>query len=229
MIKSILLSISIMLLLTGCPSMAWKPAPPQREILEGLANQNQIKISRNKITGASKLKLAIISSANVQPQIQAYGENVNQYKGLISHYSSDAEKLNADADIVFSDKLYLQAIISSLKSRFSETFYANDLASAFAKGADYAAVLDIRLEMIDLSNKYYPGPMMEDDIANIRTLFISKNLEGGPDVVVNNRIKDVTEGKGPEANIRYTLNRMKNVRLKSLKDFEAELSKVVIK
>lgn len=224
MIKNIMISF-VMLLLTGCGGY-WKPAPPQREMLEGLANQGQVKVTNNKITGASKLKLAIVNSANVQPQIQAYAANVKAGDTYSTLYSNNPKQIKSDEAIIYSDKAFMESIVNTLKSKFGQTFYANDLVSAFKNGADYVVVIDIRLDYLwkDGGNRM----MDEQEVANIRALFINQSLIGGPDVIVNNTNKDMYEGKGFDANVNTHLNNVKKVRLKSLQEFETSVSKVVI-
>jgi hypothetical protein len=219
----------LMLLITGCATMHGVQSPPQQDRLEGLAKPDQIKITKNKITGASKLKLAIVQSANVEPQIKSYSIVAKQFDEVISSYVKESATVKSDSEIILSDKLFLQSIINSLRSRFAETIYTNDLASAFKQGADYAVIVDIRFEYLDLSSQTDPGPLKEKNVADISALFINKNVEGGPDIQVKNTSITERQPKGAEANIREMLNLIKNTRLKSLKDFEAELSKVVIK
>lgn len=215
--------------LIGCATMHGEESPPQKDRLEGLAKPDQIKITNVNIKGSSKLKLAIVNSANVQPQLQSYSNIAKQLDTSISSYVTESKTLKADADIVLSDKIFLQFIISSLKTKFAEIFYANDLADAFNKGADYAAVIDLRYEFIDLSSRTVPGQITIKNVADVSALFIKKTLTGGPDVQIKNTITTEHKPSGAEANIRIVMNDIKNIRLKTLKDFETELSKVVIK
>lgn len=228
MFKKIVLALSFFSLV-GCATFQPVASPPQVDRLEGLANPGQIKISQNKIIGSSKLKLAIVSSANVQPQIQSFHTFANQFDGIIKAYVSEEQAVKADAAIVLSDKIFLQSVVNSLSSRFAETIQANDLADAFKQGADYAVVVDLRFEWVDLSSKVAPGPLSEKNVADVSALFIKNTLEGGPDIQVKNTAISQREAKGPEANIRELLNNIKNTRLKSLKTFDAELDKVIIK
>ena len=228
MIKK-LITIIFIATLTGCATFQPVASPPQRDRLEGLAAQSQIKMSHNKIVDASKLKLAIVSSVNVQPQIQSFYTFSNQFDQIIKAYVSEEQSVKKDAEIVLSDKIFLQSIVNSLSSKFSETISANDLRDAFNKGADYAVVIDLRFEWVDLASKISPGPLSEKNVADISALFIKKTLEGGPDIQIKNTTISQREAKGPEANVRELLNEIKDTRLKSLKRFDSELDKVVIK
>jgi hypothetical protein len=217
------------IILSGCATFQPVVSPPQLDRLEGLARPEQIKITQIKIVDSSKFKLAIVNSINVQPQIQSYATFSNQFDQIIKAYVTEEKAVKADAAIVLSDKIFLQSIVNSISSRFSETFQANDLAQAFSNGADYVALIDLRFEWVDLSSKVVPGPLSEKNVADISVLFIKNTLESGPDIQIKNTSISNRDPKGPEANIRELLNSIKNTRLKSLKDFDSELNKVVIK
>lgn len=214
------------LLLTACPSLETKPSPPQMDRLTGLDASN-ININQTKISNASKNKLAIIYSVNVKPQLEANAAMAAQMKPLITYYVKDSNAVNADANIVFSGEAYLQTIINSLTSKFKDAIYAKNLNDAFANGANYVAIVDLRLEYLDLSSKLVPGPLISQFVADISTLFIDKNRQAGPDVQIKNTTVLQEEPKGAEANTRQFLKNIKDVRIKSLKAYDAELNKVI--
>ena len=206
------------------------PSPPQKDRLINIVDQNNIKFgSKDKvITGTANYKLAIIKSANVDEQINAYQKFVEWYLKLIKSYASNSAPLISEANTFISGNQYYEKAVGLLKPRFSSTVEAKNLKEAFEQGADYVVVIDIKLEYTDLSSKTEPGPLTERNIADLSAIFVNKNYEAGPDIVVKNASTETFQPIKPDTNIRNTLDILKRARDKTYNEFEAKLNKVII-
>lgn len=225
--RSVLMGL-VFLGLTACTTMHGVESPPQQERLTGLAAPGQINITKAKtLQGVSKQKLAIVKSVNVDPQLKSFDQVRQQMGSVIPAYINDQKGVTKTAEVVFSDQLYLQALISPLKARFGSIVLAQDLADAFEQGADYVAIIDVRFEFVDLASKLVPGPIHIKHVANASVLFVNKKLAGGPDVVIENTLIQQHSPMGPEANVRQILKSVQEVRLKTLQEYETAVSQVL--
>lgn len=122
----------------------------------------------------------------------------------------------------------LEKAINILKPKFATVIEATTVQEAFDKGIDYVGILDIRLEYTDLSSKTEPGPLTERNIADLSVLFIDKNYEASPDIMVKNTSIETFQPIKPDTNIKNTLDILKRARDKTLNEFEAKLNKLII-
>lgn len=225
-VLKMLFTTCLTLLLSACPTLDTVPSPPQEDRLKGIVNQQQ-PFTRSRLTNTSNKKLAVIYSVNVSPQLAANAEQARRMKPLIDYYVKDSRAVNNDVDIIFSGDFFLKAIDDMLSSKFKYVVHAKNLDDAFRNGADYAAVIDIRFEYLDFSSKTTPGPLITRHVANASTLFIDKNLQSGPDIQANNTLSTQDEPLGAEANTRRFLKQVKDLRLKTLKEYNTNLNQVV--
>lgn len=202
------------------------PSPPQKDRLINIVDQNNIKYgSKDKvITGTANYKLAIIKSANVDEQINAYQKFVEWYLKLIKSYASNSAPLISEANTFISGNQYYEKAVGLLKSRFSSTVEAKNLKEAFEQGADYVAIIDIKLEFKTLNKPDSPIT----NTADISMLVIDKMLNAAPDILIQNTVVNNYEGTGPDENFKKETAFLKAARDKTLSEFETQLNKVII-
>ena len=202
------------------------PSPPQKDRLINIVDQNNIKYgSKDKvITGTACYKLAIIKSANVDEQINAYQKFVEWYLKLIKSYASNSAPLISEANTFISGNQYYEKAVGLLKSRFSSTVEAKNLKEAFEQGADYVAIIDIKLEFKTLNKPDSPIT----NTADISMLVIDKMLNAAPDILIQNTVVNNYEGTGPDENFKKETAFLKAARDKTLSKFETQLNKVII-
>ncbi len=124
--------------------------------------------------------------------------------------------------------LYFDKAVGMIKAKFNGVTNASNVQEAFDQGADYVAILDIKLENTDLSSKTEPGPLTERNVADLSVLFIDKNYEASPDIEVKNTSTETYQPIKPDSNIRNSLDIIKRARDKTFTEFEAKLNKLVI-
>lgn len=204
------------------------PSPPQKERLINIVDQNSIKVgSKDRvISGTANYKLAIIKSVNVDEQINTYQKFVDWYLKLVKSYASNPDPITTEANTFISGNQYYEKAVGLLKPRFTSTVEAKNLKEAFEQGADYVAVVDIKLEFKPLGTP--TGPLSISNTADISMLVIDKTLAAAPDILIQNTVINNYEGTRPDENFRKELAFLKAIRDKTLSEFETQLNKVII-
>ena len=204
------------------------PSPPLKDRLTNIADPSSIKFGSNDktITGTQNHKLAIIKSINVDEQINAYQKYVDWNLKLIKSYALNPAPIIAEANTFITGNQYYENVVAILKPRFSSTVEAKDLKEAFEQGADYVAIVDIKIEFKPLGTE--TGPLSVSNTADVSILFIDKSLEAAPNIVIQNTVINNYEGTNPDENFKKELGFIKVVRDKTLSEFKSQLYNVII-
>lgn len=206
------------------------PSPQQKDRFLNVVDKNKLKLSSpdKVILGSASYKLAIVKSVNVDEQIKAYLQHVERRNKGINGYATTPQPFLDEVSSFVPGNVYFDKAIGLIKSRFASTSVASSVQEAFDQGADYVAILDIKLENTDLSSKTEPGPITQRNIADLSAIFINKNYEASPDIVVKNTSTETYQPIKPDTNIRNSLDILKRARDKTFNEFEAKLNKVII-
>lgn len=205
-------------------------SPSQKDRFLKVVDQSKLKLSSpdKVITGSSAYKLTIVKSMNVDEQIKAYQAHVARRNKGIKDYATTPQPLIDEVNSFVPGVIYYEKAVGLLKAKFSSIASANNVQEAFDQGTDYVAIVDLKLQNIDLSSKTEPGPLTERNIADLSVLFIDKNYEASPDIVIKNTSVETFQPNGADKNIRNNLDILKRARDKTFKEFEAKLNKLVI-
>lgn len=205
-------------------------SPPLKDRLSGIVEQDKVKFSSTDkvLFGSKQFKLAIVKSINVDEQIKTYKASVDKRNKGIKGYASSPQPLLDELNTFVPGEVYFEKAVGHVKEKFGSTVYANSVQDAINQGADYVAVIDLKLENTDLSSKTAPGPLTERNVADLSVIFIDKSYEAGPDIVVKNTSQETFQPTEPNQNIRNNLDILKRARQKTFDEFKAKLNKQII-
>jgi len=205
-------------------------SPPQKDRLLNVVDATKLKTTSTEkpILGSRAYKLAIVKSVNVDEQIKAYQAHVDRRSKGIKDYASNPQPFLDEVNSFVPGNLYFDKAVGMIKAKFNGVTNVSNVQEAFDQGADYVAILDLRLENTDLSSKTEPGPITQRNIADLSVLFIDKNYEASPDIEVKNTSTETYQPIKPDTNIRNSLDILKRARDKTFNEFEAKLDKLVI-
>ncbi|PJD90422.1 MAG: hypothetical protein CTY12_09130, partial [Methylotenera sp.] len=205
-------------------------SPPQKDRLLNVVDATKLKTPNTEktILGSKAYKLAIVKSVNVDEQIKAYQAHVDRRSKGIKDYATSPQPFLDEVNSFVPGNLYFDKAVGMIKAKFNGVTNASNVQEAFDQGADYVAILDIKLENTDLSSKTEPGPLTERNVADLSVLFIDKNYEASPDIEVKNTSTETYQPIKPDSNIRNSLDIIKRARDKTFTEFEAKLNKLVV-
>lgn len=205
-------------------------SPPQKDRFLNVVDQSKLKLASpdRVIMGSGAYKLAIVKSVNVDEQIKAYQAHVERRNKGIKGYATTPQPFLDEVNSFVPGNLYFDKVVGLIKPKFKSITYVNNVQEAIDQGADYVAIIDLKLENTDLSSKTEPGPLTERNISDLSVLFIDKNYEASPDIVVKNTSTETFQPIKPDTNIRNSLDILKRARDKTFQEFEAKLNKVII-
>ncbi len=223
--------LSLLAVLTGCASghRAYPANPAYGEPLQGLVQPGQLRMSRTEITGAGTKKLALVRSANVDAALK-YNAAVLDWRrwATATYINVDQQQLlNQIAEQVSTDKLFLESLITPLRSSFKEVFVAADVVDAFEKGADCVGIFDLQSSLTDRMSKFIPGPLDWDDVSRVSVIFVDRQLIAGPDVRVEVTTKTYEKPQGAHANTRIALSKLQQNRVATVSEFDRKIRAVV--
>jgi len=223
--------LSLTAVLAGCASShrPYPSNPVYGEPLKGLVQPGQLRMSRTAITGAGTKKLALVRSANVDSALR-YNASVLEWRrwATATYINTDQQQLlNQIAEQVSTDKLFLESLITPLRSSFMEVFVAEDVVEAFEKGADYVGIFDLQSSLTDRMSKIMPGPLDWDDVSRVSLVFVDRQLIAGPDVRVEVTTKTYQKPQGPHANTRIALSKLQENRVTTVSEFDKKIRAVV--
>lgn len=205
-------------------------SPPQKDRLLNVVDATKLKTTNTEkpILGSKAYKLAIVKSVNVDEQIKAYQAHVDRRNKGIKDYASNPQPFLDEVNSFVPGNLYFDKAVDLTKAKFNGVINASNVQEAFEQGADYVAIVDLKLENTDLSSKTEPGPLTERNIADLFLLFIDKNYEAGPDISIKNISIETYQPNGADKNIRNNIDILKRARDKTFNEFENKLNKLVI-
>jgi hypothetical protein len=205
-------------------------SPPQKDRLLNVVDSTKLKTTNTEkpILGSKAYKLAIVKSVNVDEQIKAYQAHVDRRSKGIKDYASNPQPFLDEVNSFVPGNLYFDKAVDLIKAKFNGVINASNVQEAFDQGADYVAIIDLKLENTDLSSKTEPGPLTDRNVADLSALFIGKNFDASPDIVVKNTTQETYQPNGADKNIRASLDILKRARDKTFNEFEAKLNKLVI-
>lgn len=205
-------------------------SPPQKDRFLNVVEQSKLKLASpdKVIIRSTGYKLAIVKSVNVDEQINAYQKHVDKRSKGIKGYATTPQPFLDEVNSFVPGNVYFEKAVGLIKAKFSSMAIANNVQEAFNQGADYVAIIDLKLENTDLSSKTEPGPITHKNIADLSAIFIDKNYEAGPDIMVKNTTTETYQPIKPDSNIRNSLDIIKRARDKTFNEFEAKLNKVII-
>lgn len=217
--------------LAGCASGHRDyPANPQYgDPLQGLVQPGQLQMSRAAISGASGKKLALVRSANVESALR-YNAAVLDWRrwATATYINVDQQQLlNQIAEQVSTDKLFLESLLTPLRSSFKEVVLAADVVDGFEKGADYVGIFDLQSSLTDRMSKLMPGPLDWDNVSRVSVVFVDRQLVAGPDVRVDVVTKTYETPQGAHANTRIALGKMQENRVGTVSEFDKRVRAVV--
>lgn len=206
-------------------------SPPLKNRFDQIVDESKLKAANpDKMIAESKsYKLAIVKSVNVDVQIADYKKHVDRRLKGITDYASNPSIFVDEVQSFVPGQKYYEHAVNLISDRFDKVIAVTNVQEGFNQGADYVAVLDLKLENTDLSSKTGPGPITQRNIADLSTVFIDKNYEVGPDIAVKNTSQETYKPIKPDTNIRNSLDIIKRARDKTFNEFEAKLTKLIIK
>ena len=206
-------------------------SPPLRNRFDQIVDESKLKTANpyKIISGSKSYKLAIVKSVNVDIQIGEYKKHVDRRLKGIKDYASNPSVFVDEVQAFVPSEKYYEKTIGLITDRFDNVITVTNVQEGFNQGADYVAVIDFKLENTDLSSKTEPGLITQRNIADLSTVFIDKNYEVGPDITIKNTSQETYQPIKPDTNIRNSLDIIKRARDKTFNEFEAKLTKLIIK
>lgn len=196
-----------------------------------VADVSKLKVtgSDEPILGSKSYKLAIVKSVNVETQLNSDKKFTDDWRKRILKYVDKPHQYLDDYDASIPGHVLVDRAEQSLKAKFKEAIYVKSVDEGLKQGADYVALIDIKVEFKQLSSKFRAEPLRNKYVNDLSTIFINKSYEVGPDIVITNTFETpngLTEKN--DALLRSSLDEYKMARQKTFDEFEAKLNKLVI-
>lgn len=227
MTTRLLCALALAVSTTGCTmkNPLATPVPVTGSRYEGLIDEADVRLSRDRIVDAQSKTLAVVLSSNV-PNAFDYNAQLRASFGDPSQtMSKQASGLVDDLDIIFSNDRIVGALLDPLRARFKNVTIVKDMPAGFEGGADYVGILDLSFSVRDADYmQSMRGLLVIPHTANASMVFFDPNLAGGPEVVADIAYEQRSPARGPDANNLEILTTIKNVRTKMAQTFAEQVA-----